>query len=165
MNPNPITGEDLDDLSDLVPVGDPEDGGIVYTPVDIRDYYNFAEFAEAYFLRTRPSRHDDEEPGSGSGPDSDPELIEKMARRYATQVLGWEARKLDWAAVPGTFPMHARHELDGTLHRLHYRPHSLTGDYELVLERYCRLHESTDFLPVNSLPELGALLAGKAPQR
>lgn len=161
MTVNPFTGEDLDDLSDLAPVGDPEDGGIVYTPVDIRDCYDYAEFAEKYYYQTRPSY----EAGDASPLECDTELIEKLARRYATQVLGWEARTLEWTAVPGTSPLHARHDLDNTPHRLHYRPSQLTGGYELVLERYCRLHQSTDFLLVTSLAELGAHLAGTDVQR
>jgi hypothetical protein len=160
MNPNPITGEDLDDLSDLAPVGDPEDGGIVYTPVDIRDCYNFAEFAEKSYYGTRP-RHE----AGDNPPLDDTDLVEKLARRYATKVLGWEARELKWTAVPGTSPLQARHDLADTEHRLHYRPNRLSGEYEIVLERWCRLHRTTDFLSVSSLSELGALLAGKDVER
>lgn len=143
-------------IDDLEPAGDPEDGGIVYSPVDIRDCFSFAEFAERMFYHTRPRPDDD-----NSAPGMDAELVGKMARRYAVQALGWEARNLEWKTIPGTAPVHMVHELEGTEHRLHYRPHARTGDYELLLERYCRFHRSTDFLPVHSLAELGALLAGE----
>jgi hypothetical protein len=154
-----MTG-DLDDFSDLIPVGDPEDGGIAYDPVDSRDFYNFADYAEGYFHATRPQGDTDDE-DSASALNTDPELLRKMARRYAAETLGYEARTLEWTTVPGTLPLEARHELEGTDHVLIYRPHSATGNYGLFLERYCRLCVRTLQFPIHSLAELGSLLAGK----
>lgn len=154
---------DVDDLSEFAPVGDPEDGGIFYQPVDPRDFFNFAEYAEAYFHHTRRKPENDED--TPSPLDLDGELVEKMARRYAVQILGYDARHLAWHATPGTVPVEAHHDLDGTDHRLLYRPHRVTGEFQIVLERHCRFHVDPEYFTLSSLAELGALLSGKDADR
>lgn len=134
--------------------GDPEDGGIVPVYVDIRDHFNFAGYAEAYYDHFCGNVR-------RGALDFDKDLVLSMARRWAVQILGEEAKILEWTISPLTHPPAAQHKLDGTDHFLHYKPSKLTGDYELVLERYCRLHASTEWFTVTSLAELGALLAGK----
>lgn len=151
---------DLDDLSEFAPVGDPEDGGIAFSPVDRRDGQTFAEYAQTYFeyfnaAVERDNRHQTR----------DYELLVAMAIRYSVQTLGKYADDLEWKYSALTHPMAAEHDLEGTDHRLHYRPSKLTGDYELALERYCRLHQTTDWFTVTSLAELGGLLAGKDADR
>lgn len=135
-------------------VGDPEDGGIAFVPVDKRDFFNFAEFAEAYYRYFCGAVE-----AGVEGYDKD--LVVSLASHYAVATLGEDASDLEWVSSPMTHPPAAQHKLEGTDHFLHYKPSKLTGDYELALERYCRLHSSTEWFTVTSLAELGALIAGK----
>lgn len=151
--------------ADPLPEDDDYDGGITEGPVDRRDCFTFAEFAETTFWETKKSRDRELKRYPANTIDSDNEMVLAMARRCAVLVLGAEAADLEWKVSPLSFPRQAQHKLEKTDHLLHYRPNDMTGEFGLWLERYCRLCVKTEYFEVTSLSQLGALLNGQDAKR